>query len=57
MKNSILLATFTILLLVCPVKAQECTYFYPMEEGTVIELRHYDKKSKNNRNYKTGDGR
>lgn len=26
--------------------AQECTYFYPMEEGTKIEMRHYDKKSK-----------
>ena len=46
MKKSFLLAAFIILVLAVPLKAQECTYFYPMEKGTVIEMKHYDKKSK-----------
>jgi len=46
MKKTLWLVALTILMMVCPLKAQECTYFYPMEKGTVIELKHYDKKAK-----------
>jgi len=46
MKKTFLLAAFIIFVLAVPLKAQECTYFYPMEKGTIIEMKHYDKKSK-----------
>lgn len=46
MKKLLLLTSFATLLFVSPLQAQECTYFYPMERGTVIELQHYNKKSK-----------
>lgn len=46
MKRILLLTVFSLLLFVYTGFAQDCTYFYPMEEGTLIELRHYDKKAK-----------
>lgn len=46
MKRILLLTVFSLLLFVYTGLAQDCTYFYPMEEGTLIELRHYDKKAK-----------
>lgn len=46
MKRILLLSIFSLLVFVFTGMAQECTYFYPMEKGTLIELRHYDKKSK-----------
>jgi hypothetical protein len=44
-KTAIILAA-GLLIQVFPSSAQDCTYFYPMEEGTIIEMKHYDKKSK-----------
>jgi hypothetical protein len=46
MKRILLLSVFSLLVFVYTGLAQDCTYFYPMEEGTLIELRHYDKKAK-----------
>lgn len=46
MKKILLLSVFSLLVFVYTGLAQDCTYFYPMEEGTLIELRHYDKKAK-----------
>ena len=46
MKRTLLLTVFSLLVFVYTGMAQECTYFYPMEEGTLIELRHYNKKAK-----------
>ena len=46
MKRIFLLTVFSLLVFVYTGFAQDCTYFYPMEEGTLIELRHYDKKAK-----------
>jgi hypothetical protein len=46
MKKILLLSVFSLLAFVYNGSAQDCTYFYPMEEGTLIELRHYDNKGK-----------
>jgi len=46
MKRTLLLTVFSLLVFVYTGLAQDCTYFYPMEEGTLIELRHFDKKAK-----------
>ena len=46
MKRFFLLSAFSFLVFLFTGLAQDCTYFYPMEEGTLIELRHYDKKAK-----------
>jgi len=46
MKRFYLLAGVAFLLLVQPLIAQDCTFFFPMEEGTIIELNHYNKKGK-----------
>jgi len=46
MKRLYLLVGVALLLLVQPLIAQDCTFFFPMEEGTIIELKHYDKKGK-----------
>jgi hypothetical protein len=46
MKRIVLLSVFSLHVFVYTGLAQDCTYFYPMEEGTLIELRHYDKKAK-----------
>ena len=46
MKRTLLLTLFSLLVFVYTGLAQDCTYFYPMEEGTLIELRHFDKKAK-----------
>jgi hypothetical protein len=46
MKKILFLSVISLLLFVFSGLAQDCTYFYPMEEGTLIELRHYDKKGK-----------
>ena len=46
MNRTLLLTVFSLLVFVYTGLAQDCTYFYPMEEGTLIELRHYDKKAK-----------
>jgi len=46
MKKTLLITVFSLLVFVYTGLAQDCTYFYPMEEGTLIELRHFDKKAK-----------
>ncbi len=46
MKKIFLLSVFSLLVFAFTGLAQECTYFFPMEEGSLIELRHYDKKAK-----------
>ena len=46
MKKILLLSVFSLFIFVFTGLTQDCTYFYPMEEGTLIELRHYDKRSK-----------
>lgn len=46
MKKLSLLTILTILVMSPSVQSQECTYFYPMEKGNKIEMRHYDKKGK-----------
>ncbi len=46
MKKLLLLFALFTLLIISPLKAQDCTYFYPMEKGTVVVLKHYDKKAK-----------
>lgn len=46
MKKNLLLTAISLLILVHPGIAQDCTFFYPMEEGTIIEFEHYDKKAK-----------
>ena len=46
MKKILFTSVFALLVFVSGGLAQDCTYFYPMEKGTLIELRHYDKKSK-----------
>lgn len=46
MKKILLPSVFSLLVFVHTGSAQDCTYFYPMEEGTLIELRHYDNKGK-----------
>jgi hypothetical protein len=46
MKKNIALVALSLLVFVGTGSAQDCTFFYPMEEGTVMELKHYDKKAK-----------
>jgi hypothetical protein len=46
MKKTFSLSVVILLVFAFNGFAQDCTYFYPMEEGTLIELRHYDKKAK-----------
>ena len=46
MKKILSLITLGLLVFVFPGLAQDCTFFYPLEEGTLIELKHYDQKSK-----------
>ena len=46
MKRFFLLTAIIILAPVCTVMAQDCTFFYPMDKGTVMELKHYDKKAR-----------
>jgi hypothetical protein len=46
MKRKIILASAGILLLAYPAWTQDCTFFYPMEKGTIIELQHFDSKAK-----------
>ncbi len=46
MKRILLLSVFGLLVLIYQGAAQDCTFFYPIEEGTLIELKHYDQKAK-----------
>ncbi len=46
MKKILLISVLILLVFEYTGLAQDCTYFFPMEEGTLIELRHYDKKAK-----------
>jgi len=46
MTRNLLLTASGILLLAHPGLTQDCTFFYPMEKGTIIELQHFDKKAK-----------
>lgn len=48
MKRNFLLTATALLIPLLPGLAQDCTFFYPMEEGTIIELKHYDNKDKVN---------
>lgn len=38
--------TILIFLLNAPVSSQDCTPYFPAEEGTIIEMRHFDRKGK-----------
>jgi len=46
MKRIFLLSVFGLLVFIYPGLAQDCTFFYPMEKGTLIELKHYNQKAK-----------
>jgi hypothetical protein len=46
MKTKIMLSFVLLLTTVLTLSAQDCTFFYPMEEGTIIEMKHFDKKEK-----------
>ncbi len=46
MKRNLILTAISLMVFIFPGSGQDCTFFYPMEEGTLIELRHYDKKAK-----------
>jgi hypothetical protein len=46
MKKILPLSILSLLVFVCTGLAQDCTFFYPMEKGTLIELKHYNQKAK-----------
>jgi hypothetical protein len=46
MKRKIILGSAGILLLAGAGWAQNCTFFYPVEKGTIIELQHFDNKAR-----------
>jgi hypothetical protein len=46
MKKTLSLAVLSLLVFVFTGYAQDCTFFYPMEKGTLIEMKHYDQKAR-----------
>jgi hypothetical protein len=46
MKKKLLFDVLGILLMTCPGWSQDCTFFYPVEKGTVVELQNFDSKGK-----------
>jgi hypothetical protein len=46
MKKTILLSALSLLVFNFKGLAQDCTFFYPVEKGTLIELKHYNQKDK-----------
>lgn len=46
MKKNLILLSLIFMMIVPAGMSQDCSFFYPMEVGTLIELQHYDRKSK-----------
>ena len=46
MKKTLSITVFSLLVFVFTGFAQDCTFFYPMEKVTLIEIKHYDQKAK-----------